>query len=598
MKAFFAKIWAWVLAHKLIAGIIAGATVVVLAVAIAVPCGVSASKKKKAAQEQETQQSQPAGDQGGQQGGGEGQGGGQGGGQAAHEHTWSVAWTSDATSHWHACSGCTEKNDEAAHTTNEYGFCSVCGRYLGAEFAFENQGDYFDFVHEQMDMAANQVYFCRISGAISGHMYELEDGDPWGGDPGTNIDSAVSAYTMIDGQPNVVDLSGTIPSEIGSDGYLYIKLDASNLCNRNDVWFRIVQNHTPNDFGFCSVDGCNHYCGILRTVGVSANYNFQSGKKVFLRYQVVKGHEYYITHSGGLTASEINAYSISSTDGSFVIVPNIKIDGGGVFPADAADSYLYVVITPSDTHYGGLIVNYIGHGSLDSYGFCNACGEYDGKTIVGMNVPDIDLDADLFDFYRFQIKVGHSYDVFDPSLEIPDSWFKGYIRDSETGNMTEVDVKSGTSNLANIGDGYCYIVIEAKGGDIINGQLSVVETHPSNTHGRCDLCGEPLGHELTPNLQFGPVSLDVNETIYLYYTVTVNDAMIEIEYSVNFNTDPVVGFVYKNNTWTQIEYYDGNLNYVDLYTSNLLEVGDIVFFEFTNIKDSQIPSISLELTEL
>ena len=74
MKAFFAKIWAWVLAHKLIAGIIAGATVVVLTVAIAVPCGVSASRKEKAAQE-ETQQTQPAGDQGagdqgGQQGGG------------------------------------------------------------------------------------------------------------------------------------------------------------------------------------------------------------------------------------------------------------------------------------------------------------------------------------------------------------------------------------------------------------------------------------------------------------------------------------------------------------------------------------------------
>ena len=81
MKAFFAKIWAWVLAHKLIAGIIAGATVVVLTVAIAVPCGVSASRKKKAAQE-ETQQTQPAGDQGGGD-----QGGQQGGGSGAHTHT-------------------------------------------------------------------------------------------------------------------------------------------------------------------------------------------------------------------------------------------------------------------------------------------------------------------------------------------------------------------------------------------------------------------------------------------------------------------------------------------------------------------------------
>ena len=38
MKAFFGKIWAWVLANKVLAAIIAGGTAVVLAVAIAVPC--------------------------------------------------------------------------------------------------------------------------------------------------------------------------------------------------------------------------------------------------------------------------------------------------------------------------------------------------------------------------------------------------------------------------------------------------------------------------------------------------------------------------------------------------------------------------------
>lgn len=33
-----------------------------------------------------------------------------------HTHTPAEAWTSDATGHWHACSGCTEKVDFAAHT--------------------------------------------------------------------------------------------------------------------------------------------------------------------------------------------------------------------------------------------------------------------------------------------------------------------------------------------------------------------------------------------------------------------------------------------------------------------------------------------------
>ena len=38
-----------------------------------------------------------------------------------NSHTWSEDWSSDATSHWHACTdeGCTEVNDKADHTFNE-----------------------------------------------------------------------------------------------------------------------------------------------------------------------------------------------------------------------------------------------------------------------------------------------------------------------------------------------------------------------------------------------------------------------------------------------------------------------------------------------
>lgn len=79
MKAFFKKVWAWVLAHKLIAGIIAGAFVVALTVAIVVPVSVSASRKKKAAQESQQQQQPSGGGEGGGQQGGEG---GEGGGTA------------------------------------------------------------------------------------------------------------------------------------------------------------------------------------------------------------------------------------------------------------------------------------------------------------------------------------------------------------------------------------------------------------------------------------------------------------------------------------------------------------------------------------
>ena len=65
-----------------------------------------------------------------------------------HSHSWASEWSNDASDHWHACSGCNEKKDSAAHTYGEwqtsnlgtllnderfnlstvkYRACSVCG---------------------------------------------------------------------------------------------------------------------------------------------------------------------------------------------------------------------------------------------------------------------------------------------------------------------------------------------------------------------------------------------------------------------------------------------------------------------------------------
>ena len=37
-----------------------------------------------------------------------------------HEHEWSTAWEYDDNNHWHACSGCSEKKDSAAHTLGNW----------------------------------------------------------------------------------------------------------------------------------------------------------------------------------------------------------------------------------------------------------------------------------------------------------------------------------------------------------------------------------------------------------------------------------------------------------------------------------------------
>ena len=567
MKEFFKKIWAWVLSHKVLAGIIAGATVVVLTVAIVVPVSVSAARRRH--------QEEPP----------------------AHEHTYASGWTYDESYHWHASTcGHNVTDAKAAHTVNDYGFCSVCGGFAGPTFAFTDNGDYLGFLHEQMDMTANQVYFCRISGAVSGHIFELGDGDPVGGDPGTNYDDAIVAYTMIDGLPNLVDLSGDNPSEIGSDGYLYIKLDASNLYDRDDVFFTILQNHAPNDFGFCSADGCNHYCGLPRTVGVSANFSFKSGRKVFLRYEVVKGHKYAITHGGGLGASEINAYYISPEDGSFAVIEDIKAEAGGVFPADAADSYIYVVIIPTDNFSGSITVSVKDHGGLDDHGFCVICDEYGGKSVVGMNIPDIDLEHNEKDYYRFPIEQHNAYELEDSTPEMTDGVTKGYLRLSSGFEEYEFDM---SNYIEDVGDGYMYLVINCTYvTGINNGELSIHEfTEPVDAYGFYNLCNEYSGVELQYKVAADPITLANGDHAFFKFKLSnlpEDKSVIEVTYTTGDHSSTCISYdnvriyYFESDTPTELladDWYGGNWN-VEYYPTSGKNTDDgYIYIVITADKD-------------
>ena len=52
---------------------------------------------------------------------------------SSHEHSWSREWSKNETYHWHACSGCDEKNDVEPHTPGAAAteidpqICTVCG---------------------------------------------------------------------------------------------------------------------------------------------------------------------------------------------------------------------------------------------------------------------------------------------------------------------------------------------------------------------------------------------------------------------------------------------------------------------------------------
>ena len=40
--------------------------------------------------------------------------------QSQHSHNWATDWSNDENNHWHACSGCNEKKDSAAHSFGEW----------------------------------------------------------------------------------------------------------------------------------------------------------------------------------------------------------------------------------------------------------------------------------------------------------------------------------------------------------------------------------------------------------------------------------------------------------------------------------------------
>ena len=146
MKEFFKKIWAWVLSHKVLAGIIAGATVVVLTVAIVVPVSVSAARRRH--------QEEPP----------------------AHEHTYASGWTYDESYHWHSSTcGHNVTDAKAAHTENDYGFCNVCGVYLhGTEIPTTAGTSVSTGAH-----GVGEKFFERFS-AYPHHQYQLTF-DGWDG---------------------------------------------------------------------------------------------------------------------------------------------------------------------------------------------------------------------------------------------------------------------------------------------------------------------------------------------------------------------------------------------------------------------------------
>lgn len=70
--------------------------------------------------------------------------------EAPHEHVWSTDWSSDDTNHWHACTGCDDVSDSAAHVPGDVAteetaqICTECKKVLVPALGHEHvtEGEY------------------------------------------------------------------------------------------------------------------------------------------------------------------------------------------------------------------------------------------------------------------------------------------------------------------------------------------------------------------------------------------------------------------------------------------------------------------------
>lgn len=526
MKAFFGKIWAWVLANKILAGIIAGATVVVLAVAIAVPCGVSASKKKKAAQEQQSQQQQPAGDQGSGQQGGEG---GEGGGQQGHTHNYvfkEFAWketpnnfTADAV---YECAADHEQilyTAEVTKTDHTDPTCMATGSnhwhasYDGHEddkvegmSALGHLWGEPDWVWAPDHQSATATFHCQRAGCTDSH-------------------EEVATVANGDIQISHTTLPGH--EDDGEDSYVAtVALEGNNYSSDPEPVIVGPVGHDWNEFGYCGLDGAykgdpvDLESGITKVIG-----EMDAGDIEYFRIRVTAKHRvvYALTE---LDPDEVSfAYNNHGTPQALALettpttVENIGADGYIYIKVEAKVDKTNASITLSESHYG----NYCG--------VCYGCEEFlypANELEVGVEKSGISLTQNVAQCYRCPAEIGHTYAYTHTNLSSGDLHFK-YIGENGIDDVRNYNLSDPFPEDSL--DNYIYLRITPSA-TTTNASLTInVVGHAYNGLGLCS-CGAYAGSNLTNGVSTGMFDLaPLTKKFYHYTVVGTGDVAINLAYS-------------------------------------------------------------------
>ena len=231
IKAFFAKVWQWILAHKLVSGIIGGVAAAGLIVAIAVPVAVANSNK--------------------------------------HTHVEGE----------HGFCSC----GAYLHETYHFG--------LAEEFTDEDiwkvidSGDELGLVRwAQLEQGATRMF--RIAGGHNHHDFDLNDWDA------EDIANDMKVYVRNnEGQfvfANILADNNSI--ELYDDGHLYVEF--TNSGPKQDCFLQIYERHSWNEAGVCRVEGNEnpHMRGTPAT-GKVENINMSANSTAYYRKSMGAGHK-------------------------------------------------------------------------------------------------------------------------------------------------------------------------------------------------------------------------------------------------------------------------------------------------------------------
>ena len=544
IKAFFGKVWAWVLANKVLAGVIAGAVTLAVVTAIVVPVSVSSAKKKKA--EQETQQRDDS--------------------QTSHTHNWKApewTWTgyesavahfvcSDDATHTHdetasgtaitskvtTAADCTHEgtktytaavsfngqnytNDKAetlpalGHDVDDYGFCNVCHEYTG-ELLTSNIVNTVNVG----EMAAQSKKFYRIPSHLK-HLVKYSELTELTAEELSffvNLNEGFTPFEVTD--------SNTPVESLGSDGYIYLVVTASTA--KTAASFKFSESHWFSTIGLCYAgDALLDDVVEFKADETVNNISLQNGKHYRYRCPVLQGHAYHVTYTNIAGGDVKLRYAKNNEERT----PTPYTDSA-IFPEDSFDNYLYIWITSTGvTANGSLTVNTIDH-PWNEYGYCpDHIDAYNGLALTIDTLEDsINIPEDNFEVYRFQYKPQHAYTVTDSTAKIKPSMIEAYIFD-ESGAFTPVTL-SDHDYLPNSPVLYVYVVVSANDGDdIINGQLLVEEYHNYNGLGLCS-CEDYLGDDLYDGTSSSSFNLVAGDKAYFHYVVVdTHEVSLGVDYA-------------------------------------------------------------------